>query len=100
MLLLGRGSVVSTWQAVRATVAGGKPVPGGGWAKAMTGPRGTVAPSADAAEESEEDLRRTLYLARMNMAQHAWETGGVGRMLELLEQYRPAPRGAGTDPRL
>jgi WD40 repeat protein/serine/threonine protein kinase len=34
-------------------------------------------------------LRSTLYAAHINLAQHAWKKGGVGRMVELLEQYRP-----------
>ena len=27
----------------------------------------------------------------MNLAQHAWEAGGIRRVLELLEQHRPKP---------
>ncbi|HLJ95396.1 MAG TPA: protein kinase [Gemmataceae bacterium] len=34
-------------------------------------------------------LQRTLYAAHMNMAQHAWEAGGIARVRELLEQHRP-----------
>src|SRR5262249_4195786 len=36
-----------------------------------------------------ERLQRTLYIANMNLAQHAWEAGGAGRVRELLEQHRP-----------
>jgi WD40 repeat protein/serine/threonine protein kinase len=36
-----------------------------------------------------ERLRRTLYIADMNLAQHAWDVGGVERVRELLEQHRP-----------
>jgi WD40 repeat protein/serine/threonine protein kinase len=36
-------------------------------------------------------LQDTLYAAHMNLAQHAWEAGGIGRMVELLEQHRPKP---------
>jgi WD40 repeat protein/serine/threonine protein kinase len=38
-----------------------------------------------------DQLRRTLYAAHMNLAQHAWEAGGPGRVRELLEQHRPKP---------
>src|SRR5262249_14945578 len=38
-----------------------------------------------------ERLQRTLYIANMNLAQHAWEAGGAGRVRELLEQHRPKP---------
>ncbi|HLJ95665.1 MAG TPA: protein kinase [Gemmataceae bacterium] len=37
----------------------------------------------------EQELQRNLYAAHMNLAQHAWEAGGIGRVLELLEQHRP-----------
>jgi WD40 repeat protein/serine/threonine protein kinase len=36
-------------------------------------------------------LQRTLYAAHMNLAQHAWEAGGIARVEELLEPYRPKP---------
>jgi WD40 repeat protein len=38
-----------------------------------------------------ERLQRTLYAAHMNLAQHAWEAGGVDRVRELLEEHRPKP---------
>src|SRR5262249_47437956 len=38
-----------------------------------------------------EQLQRTLYAAHMNLAQQAWEAGGLGRVGELLEQHRPKP---------
>jgi hypothetical protein len=34
-------------------------------------------------------LQRTLYAAHMNLAQQAWEANNIGRVRELLEQYRP-----------
>src|SRR5262249_27465878 len=36
-----------------------------------------------------EQLRRTTYAAHMSLAQHAWEAGAIGRVVELLEQHRP-----------
>jgi WD40 repeat protein len=41
---------------------------------------------------TQEQLRRTLYAAHMNLAQHAWDAGGVERVRELLEQQRPKKR--------
>jgi WD40 repeat protein/tRNA A-37 threonylcarbamoyl transferase component Bud32 len=45
----------------------------------------------DEARALAEKLQRTLYVAHMNLAQHAWEAGGIGRVRELLEQQRPKP---------
>src|SRR5262249_13257473 len=36
-------------------------------------------------------LRRTLYAAHMNLAHHAWHTGGAERVQELLAHQRPKP---------
>jgi RNA polymerase sigma factor (sigma-70 family) len=38
---------------------------------------------------TEAQLRSTLYAAHMNLAQHAWEAGGVARVRDLLEEHRP-----------
>src|SRR5262249_40658265 len=38
---------------------------------------------------TEAQLRRTLYTAHMNLAQQAWDAGGVDRTRELLELHRP-----------
>jgi WD40 repeat protein/serine/threonine protein kinase len=40
-------------------------------------------------QATQAQLQRTLYAAHMNLAQHALDAGGVERVLELLEQYRP-----------
>src|SRR5262249_55250958 len=45
----------------------------------------------DAVRALNDQLQRTLYAAHMNLAQHAWDAGGVERVSELLEQYRPKP---------
>ncbi len=39
-------------------------------------------------------LRRTLYMAHMNLAQHAWDAGNIERVQELLGQHRPRPEEA------
>jgi WD40 repeat protein/tRNA A-37 threonylcarbamoyl transferase component Bud32 len=36
-------------------------------------------------------LQRTLYIAHMNLARHAWEAGATDQVVELLEQHRPKP---------
>ncbi len=42
------------------------------------------------ARTESESTRRYLYIADMNLAQQAWESGNIGRALELLEAQRPA----------
>jgi WD40 repeat protein/serine/threonine protein kinase len=114
--LLVLGTVVSAWQAVRATQAE---------AVALANERQANANAVQAEEKEQEanqqrneaqqqrdeaqrqrdevktlneklvakeqELQRTLYAAHMNLAQHAWEAGGTGRVVELLEQHRPKP---------
>jgi WD40 repeat protein len=43
--------------------------------------------------DMQQTAERHLYLARMNMAARAWEEGQIVRVLELLEQTRPAATG-------
>jgi WD40 repeat protein/serine/threonine protein kinase len=105
--LLLLGVVVSSWQAVRATQAE---------AMAVENEQKATANAVQAQEKEQEanqqrddaqlqrdalqalndklqatqtQLRNTLYAAHMNLAQHAWDRGGIGRMRELLEQHRP-----------
>jgi WD40 repeat protein/serine/threonine protein kinase len=40
---------------------------------------------------TQSQLRSTLYAARMNLAQRAWEDAAVPRVRELLDQQRPKP---------
>src|SRR5262249_16983522 len=42
-------------------------------------------------QATQAQLRRTLYAAHMNLAHNAWDTGGAGRVRELLERHRPKP---------
>ena len=42
-------------------------------------------------QATQAQLQRTLYVADMNLAQHAWEEAAVPRVLELLERHRPKP---------
>jgi WD40 repeat protein/serine/threonine protein kinase len=43
----------------------------------------------DQLRATQDQLRRALYAAHMNLAQHAWDAGGVERARELLELHRP-----------
>jgi WD40 repeat protein len=94
------GTMASAWQAVRATTAE---------AQANANEQKAVANAATAQEKEreavnqrdevkalaeklaarEQQLQRTLYAAHMNLAQHAWESGGAEQVRELLEQHRP-----------
>jgi WD40 repeat protein/serine/threonine protein kinase len=90
----------SAWQAVRATQAE---------VLALANEQQANANAAKA-EENEQDanqqrdqakqqrdevrvlndrLRQTLYAAHMNLAQQAWDVGGIERALELLQPYHP-----------
>jgi serine/threonine protein kinase/WD40 repeat protein len=40
---------------------------------------------------TQDSLRRTLYAARLNLAQLAWDSRNASRTLELLEATRPGP---------
>ena len=53
--------------------------------------RDEVKALADKLAAKEQQLQRTLYAAHMNLAQHAWDAGSIGRVNELLEQHRPKP---------
>jgi hypothetical protein len=46
-------------------------------------------------QATQAELRSTLYAAHMNLAQHAWEAGAIGRVDELLAHHRP--KEGGTD---
>jgi WD40 repeat protein/serine/threonine protein kinase len=72
-LLLTAGTVVSLWQAVRATRA-----------------ENTSNEQRDRAETETKRARRNLYDAHMRLAQSAWEEARVKRVIELLDQHRPS----------
>src|SRR5262249_35094327 len=38
---------------------------------------------------TQDQPKRTLYAAHMNLAKHTWDLGGVERVRDLLEQHRP-----------
>jgi WD40 repeat protein len=46
---------------------------------------------SDEVQALNEQLRNTLYAAQINLAQHAWDAGGINRARELLELHHPKP---------
>jgi WD40 repeat protein/serine/threonine protein kinase len=112
--LLVLGTVVSAWQAVRATQAEAVAVAERdekeSARQAEAQQRAAAVANEQKAREKEqiaqqqrdearalaaklqvalEQLRRTTYTAQMNLAQHAWEAGATDQVVELLEQQRP-----------
>jgi WD40 repeat protein len=65
--LLMLGTAASAWQAVRASH------------------------QRDEVRVLNDRLQRTLYAAHMNLAQRAWDTGGIAPLVAFLEQHRPKP---------
>jgi WD40 repeat protein/serine/threonine protein kinase len=100
MLLVG--TIISTWQAVRATSAENEAAEQRDIARvnedearkseqAAQQQRDEAQRQRDEVRALNERLQRTLYASHMNLAQHAWEAGSIGRVDELLEQHRPKP---------
>jgi serine/threonine protein kinase len=100
--LLLLGVVVSSWQAVRATQAEAMAIVNEQEAKAnavqaqekeqeANQQRNEAQKQRDEVRVLNEKLQRTLYAAHMNLAQRAWEAGGVERVEELLELHCPKP---------
>jgi WD40 repeat protein/serine/threonine protein kinase len=106
LLLLGVAG--STWQAVRATQAETEAIAERDEKEqarqAEAEQRNEAQQQRDDAQKQRDEvkalndqLQRTLYAAHMNLAQHAWEAGGIKRVVELLEQHRP--KAGEPDPR-
>jgi WD40 repeat protein/serine/threonine protein kinase len=107
--LLLLGAAASTWQAVRATQAEGVALEKEGQAAANAAEarkkeqdankqREEAERQRDAVKElnaklqkTQDQLRRTLYGAHINLAQHAWDVAGIMRLRELLDCQRPRP---------
>jgi hypothetical protein len=85
-LLLFLGVMGSAWQAVRATQAEGV---------AQENERQANEQRDDAKRQHDEvkalgdKLETILYAAHINLAQHAWETGRIFRVKDLLDKHRP-----------
>ncbi len=87
-LALVGGIVISTWQAVRATVA----------EKAADDRKREADQAKNQAEKQRDELatlnqalRRANYLGDMNLAQQAWEANNLGRARQLVEQHASKP---------
>jgi WD40 repeat protein/serine/threonine protein kinase len=93
--LLLLGVTASTWQAVRATqaegVANANAVQAQEKEQEANEQRDEAQQQRDEARALAEKLRRVTYTAHINLAQHAWETAAIPRMLDLLERHRPKP---------
>jgi WD40 repeat protein len=92
-LLLTAGIVASTWQAVRATQAEREAARQRD--AAVTNEQKAFASEAVAQQKrqealvAQEQLRRTLYAAEMNLVQAAWEADHLPRIHELLQAQIP-----------
>jgi WD40 repeat protein len=73
------GSIISTWQAVRAIAA----------ERRADKKADEAIAEKDRADEQAKLLRRQVYFLHMNLAQAAWEDARIGRLLELLGEHEP-----------
>jgi eukaryotic-like serine/threonine-protein kinase len=87
-LLLILGAVVSTWQAVRATRSSQEAERQARLAAKMAKDESEQRAHA---ENLAQNIRRSLYAARISEAQHAFESGNIVQATELLESLRPQP---------
>jgi WD40 repeat protein/serine/threonine protein kinase len=82
------GTVVSTWEALRATAAEAE-------ARRNLETAQSEKRAADQAKDDavtqRDNLRRLNYIADMNLAHHSWEGNNLGRTRQLLERHRPKP---------
>jgi eukaryotic-like serine/threonine-protein kinase len=96
------GTVVSTWQAIRATHAEQSATRSlqaetDAHRQAAAAAAGEKAQRERADRERAEAMRQRqaalheLYLSQMNLAEQAWEAGRVKRVMELLDGQRPRP---------
>jgi WD40 repeat protein/serine/threonine protein kinase len=88
LMFLVSAAVLSTWQAVRATVA----------EKAADDRKREADEAKDQAEKQRDELanlnqalRRANYIGDMNLAQQAWEANNLVRTRQLVEQHVPKP---------
>ena len=88
LLLLVVGTVASTWQAIRATVAEQAAESRKREAELA---RGQAELRRDELARLNEDLRHTHYTEEMNLARVAWDENNLGLTHELLEKHRPRP---------
>jgi WD40 repeat protein/serine/threonine protein kinase len=88
LLLLVLGVIVSTWQAIRATVAEGVAQQR---KREADGAKEQAEKRGDELAALNEALRQAKYIADMNLAQHAWDANNLIRTRELLDMHRSKP---------
>jgi eukaryotic-like serine/threonine-protein kinase len=81
------GTALSLWQAVRARRAEREAVV---QRDDATEQRNEATEKRHEAETAREELRRTLYVSHLNLAQAAWQEGRAGEVLQLLDQEKSA----------
>jgi serine/threonine protein kinase/WD40 repeat protein len=86
--LLIVGTVVSAWLAFRALRAEEKADKD---RIAAQNSAGIAKQEAEDARKARKALGRTLYASRSNLIQVAWEANNISRVVELLDEQRPAP---------
>lgn len=102
LILLVAGTVVSIWQAVRATLAEAAAITDRDekdralQAEAQQHAAAVASERAaqrerDDARAARDDLRRTLYASNLNLVQSAADAGDFAQVNEILEELRPAP---------
>ncbi len=79
------GTVLSTWQAVRATQAGQVALHA---ERRAFEERDLASARRQEAEAARDQLRRTLYDADMELVQAAWEGGRLGEVIRLLDREK------------
>jgi hypothetical protein len=82
------GTVVSVWQALRATTAEGEARRN---EEAAEEARQQAEVRGDALAALNAKLRQARYIADMNLAHHSWAENNLIRTRELLELHRPTP---------
>jgi WD40 repeat protein/serine/threonine protein kinase len=82
------GTIVSAWQALRATAAESEARRN---EEAAQEQKLAADLAKDEAVTQRDELRRLNYIADINLAQHAWEANNLVRTRQLLEQHRPKP---------
>lgn len=95
------GTIVSTWQAIRATSAESKANDNAVLAQEKADEAAREAKRATASEaelrKSQQELQERLYASDMRLASQAYTDGAIGHMNELLAKHDPAPN-AGEPP--
>jgi hypothetical protein len=87
-LLLVAAAALSSWQAVRATLAEGDATQK---SNALAEAETRVRAERDDARDARDELRGSLYAARANLIQLAWAADNMGRVRQLLDDQRPRP---------